>query len=56
MNHAISPQARRRFDACLHGQELIDLAHDIAEALESNGAVIGEDERATILAALKGES
>lgn len=59
MDEAMSPQARRRLNGCLHGQEWRDLAWEIAEALEraSGGALIlGEDERAVILAALKGET
>lgn len=58
MSKFLSPQARRRFDHCLHGRELIDLTAEIAEALEeaSDGAlVLGEFERGVIFAALKGE-
>lgn len=55
---ALSPQARRRLNDCLHGQEWTDLAHDIAEALEHFGqddrVVLGEEERAAIRLALTG--
>lgn len=55
---ALSPQARRRLNDCLHGQEWKDLAHDIAEALENyvgGKVVVGEGERRVILNALRGE-
>lgn len=58
MDEGMSPQARRRLNGCLHGQEWRDLAWEIAEALESapgiQSFVLGEDERAVILAALMG--
>lgn len=33
MKRYLSPQARRRFNACLHGGELTDLAAEITDAL-----------------------
>lgn len=54
---ALTPQARNRLNNCLTGSEWADLAHDIAEALESFGPVgytLGEDERTVIREALKG--
>lgn len=59
MDENMSPQARRRLNNCLHGQEWRDLAFEVAEALEeaSGGTLtLGEDERAVILSALKGET
>ena len=57
MDEAMSPQARRRLNGCLHGQEWRDLAWEIAEALEKASGetlIMGEEERAVILAALMG--
>lgn len=54
----LSPQARNRLLNCLHGQEWIDLAAEIAEAIEEadpfKTVTLGEHERAIILEALKG--
>lgn len=56
MSKYMSPQARRRLNDCLHGQEWLDLAAEVADALELAGPVVlGEAERAVILLALRGE-
>lgn len=54
MRH-MSVQARRRLNECLHGQDLIDLAAEIADALQHEdpiGKIYGEAERTVILRAL----
>lgn len=44
MTAHLSPQARRRLDNCLHGQERIDLAEEVCDALVEayGGSVIGQ--------------
>ncbi len=50
----MSPQARRRLSACLHGQEWSDLAQEIVDALaETHRLAVPH---ATILAALRGDA
>ncbi|HWC37355.1 MAG TPA: hypothetical protein VG476_02445 [Acidimicrobiales bacterium] len=51
----MSAQARRRFNRCLYGREIMDLAAEIADTLEAqkpSGYAYGEAERNVILSVL----